>query len=132
MRGTSALRQATAPASRRKTRAARGGTGIAVLASAVLVASLTCGSAAAAARRTDGPASARASEWPSYLNGPKHTSYSASQATITAANATDLELKWHVTNGAYLASPTVADGAVFIGSPAAATCTSWTRRPARC
>ncbi len=53
--------------------------------------------------------------WPGYLNGPAHSSYSPAETVITPASAKDLVLKWHLTH-IYLASPTVADGSVYIGT----------------
>ena len=65
-------------------------------------------------------------DWPAFLNGPAHTSASLGQTAITPANAGALTRKWHFVGDqptmpgqpgpAYDASPTVADGAVFIGS----------------
>jgi polyvinyl alcohol dehydrogenase (cytochrome) len=56
-------------------------------------------------------------DWPAFLDGPAHSSYAASQTAITPANAPSLVQKWHRAPGhSYLASPTVADGAVFVGS----------------
>ncbi|MGO8961026.1 MAG: PQQ-binding-like beta-propeller repeat protein [Streptosporangiaceae bacterium] len=58
-----------------------------------------------------------ARDWPAYLNGPLHTSYSPSQTAVTPATARNLVQAWHFApNVDFLASPTVADGAVFIGS----------------
>jgi outer membrane protein assembly factor BamB len=55
--------------------------------------------------------------WPAYLDGPQHHSYSAAETSITPARVRRLVLKWHDMPGDdFLASPTVADGAVFIGS----------------
>ena len=33
-------------------------------------------------------------DWPAYLNGPQHTSYSSAATTITPANATSLRQAW--------------------------------------
>ncbi len=65
-------------------------------------------------------------DWPSFLDGPMHWSYAASQKAITPGTAKGLVQKWHFLGPAghqpgqpppdYYASPTVADGAVFIGS----------------
>jgi len=56
-------------------------------------------------------------DWSAYLNGPSHTSYSPTQTAITPASASNLVQKWHdMTGQDFLASPTVASGAVFIGS----------------
>ncbi len=72
-------------------------------------------SAGAAARH--GSAALPASDWPAYLDGPLHASYSASQTAITPATVPMLNEQWRFKTGApYLASPTVADNAVFIGS----------------
>src|SRR6516225_9497286 len=81
-------------------------------------------SAAGAARppfRAVGPA-----DWPAYLDGPSHTSDNKSQVSITPANVGALVQKWHFVGDpatmpgqpapSYNASPTVADGAVFIAS----------------
>jgi outer membrane protein assembly factor BamB len=56
-------------------------------------------------------------DWPAYLNGPEHTSYSPGQKAITTANAPSLVSKWHFDHGTqYYASPTIANGSVYIGS----------------
>ncbi len=63
-------------------------------------------------RRASGP-----TDWPAYLNGPLHTSYSPAQTAITPATASGLVQMWHYApKQAFLASPTIAGGAVFIGS----------------
>jgi outer membrane protein assembly factor BamB len=64
-----------------------------------------------------GAAQATAStDWPSYLNGPLHSSYAPAQTAITPATAGQVADLWHHGPGrTFLASPTVADGAVFIG-----------------
>lgn len=55
--------------------------------------------------------------WPAYLDGPQHSSYSAAEMTITPGAVAKLVQKWHyAAGGGFLASPTVADGAVYIGS----------------
>ena len=57
------------------------------------------------------------SDWPAYLDGPRHASYSPSQTAITPSTASALVRKWRFTTGApYLASPTVAAGAVYVGA----------------
>jgi outer membrane protein assembly factor BamB len=78
-------------------------------------------STAAQAARSVGPA-----DWPAYLDGPAHTSDNLAQVAITPANAAALVQKWHFVGDpptqqgqpgpTFNASPTVADGAVFIGS----------------
>jgi len=65
-------------------------------------------------------------DWPAYLDGPSHTSDNLAEVAITPANAGALVQKWHFVGDqptmpgqprpAYNASPTVADGAVYIGS----------------
>jgi outer membrane protein assembly factor BamB len=74
----------------------------------------TSGSLSGAAR---GLASAASTDWTAYLNGPRHTSYSPAETAITPTTAPDLTLQWHnpLSKGV-LASPTVALGAVYIGS----------------
>jgi outer membrane protein assembly factor BamB len=64
------------------------------------------------------PASAATGkDWPAYLNGPMHSSYKAAETAITPANAPALVQKWqHAPGHKYFSSPTVAGGAVFIGS----------------
>src|SRR5690348_4113989 len=64
--------------------------------------------------------------WPAYLHGPAHSSFSPGQRTITPANVGALVVKWRFQGGpppilgqprrGFLASPTVADGAIYIGS----------------
>jgi hypothetical protein len=65
-------------------------------------------------------------DWPAFMDGPSHTPDNKAETTITPANAGALTMKWHFVGDqhtqpgepkpAYNASPTVADGAVFIGS----------------
>jgi outer membrane protein assembly factor BamB len=65
-------------------------------------------------------------DWPAFMAGPSHTSDNKAETAITPANAGALTMKWHFVGDqptqtgqpepAYNASPTVADGAVFIGS----------------
>jgi outer membrane protein assembly factor BamB len=57
-------------------------------------------------------------DWTGYLGGSRHWSYNSADQAITPAVAHRLVNKWHFGAGQkYLASPTVADGAVYIGSP---------------
>ena len=78
---------------------------IAVLAGAVSIASVLPAPAATAR------------DWPAYLNGPEHWSYNAAETVIRPASVSGLVQKWHQAPGQdFLSSPTVADGAVFIGS----------------
>jgi outer membrane protein assembly factor BamB len=96
-----------------------GGVLAAVLASGLIGSVLASGAAAAPAPAR--PASAArvsaTTGWPAYLDGPLHNSFSAAETSITPARVRRLVLKWHAMPGEYfLASPTVADGAVFIGS----------------
>jgi outer membrane protein assembly factor BamB len=85
--------------------------------------------AAVALAEVAGPASAVTTyDWPAYLAGPAHWSYNATQTAITPASASKLVLKWHFAgdqptlagqpSAAFISSPVVADGAVFIGSNA--------------
>jgi outer membrane protein assembly factor BamB len=69
-------------------------------------------------------AAAVASDWPAYLNGPRHRSLS-DETAIRPSNAASLRRVWHwqppAATGdqpaaALFASPAVADGRVFIGS----------------
>ncbi|HTZ92705.1 MAG TPA: PQQ-binding-like beta-propeller repeat protein [Streptosporangiaceae bacterium] len=78
----------------------------------------TAPAGAAAAGRLHANATAPVSAgWPAYLNGPRHSSYAPAQSAITPASAPQLAQLWHHAPGRnYLASPTVADGAVFIGA----------------
>ena len=84
--------------------------------------SLTTGSAAAtpaASGHGHAQASARivATDWPAYLDGPRHDSDNRAETAVTPTDATGLTQAWHADSGTtYLASPTVADGSVFIGS----------------
>lgn len=59
-----------------------------------------------------GPA---ATQWADYLYGPTHTSFSEVENAITTSNARRLVRRWH-RRGNFFASPTVADGAVYIGA----------------
>jgi outer membrane protein assembly factor BamB len=71
----------------------------------------------AAARAPGRPARRPPTDWPAYLNGPEHHSYSPGQKAITPASAPNLVSKWHFDAGTqYFASPTVANGSVYIGS----------------
>jgi outer membrane protein assembly factor BamB len=65
-------------------------------------------------------------DWPAYLDGVSHSSFNAADTAITPANASTLKKKWHWRGDAatmpgqpgpaLFSSPTVADGAVFIGA----------------
>lgn len=69
---------------------------------------------------------APSTDWPAYLDGPSHSSDNAADTAITPANVSKLVRKWHFVGDpatsqgqpppGFLASPTVADGAVYIGS----------------
>jgi polyvinyl alcohol dehydrogenase (cytochrome) len=102
-----------------------------LLALAVTLAGTTPVSATATPTHSSGPHVASASGvtaggWPSYLAGPKHTSYNAAETTITPANVGQLRQKWHwkadvatiagQPGPSLSASPTVADGAIYVGS----------------
>ena len=72
------------------------------------------------------PSTAASGDWPSYLGGPSHHSMNAAATAITPANAASLTPAWtfHADAAtkpgqpaaAFLASPIVWNGAVFIGS----------------
>ena len=73
--------------------------------------------AASAARRLPAAAAkvVTTASWPAFLDGPRHDSYAPAQKSITPGNAAGLRLRWHAFAGQeFLASPTVADGAVFM------------------
>jgi polyvinyl alcohol dehydrogenase (cytochrome) len=62
--------------------------------------------------------------WPSYLNGPTHSSYTPQATAITSSNAPSLAEAWHFMPGAppvkslgyaLNASPTAYDGMIYIG-----------------
>jgi outer membrane protein assembly factor BamB len=72
-------------------------------------------SEAAAASGATGRHGPPATDWANYLYGPRHSSFNAAENAITTSNARSLVRRWHK-RGDFLASPTVADGAVFIGS----------------
>jgi outer membrane protein assembly factor BamB len=65
-------------------------------------------------------------DWPAYLHGVRHWSATTGPTTITLANAGSLKAAWmfqeqpptgiRQPQGGFSASPTVADGMVFIGS----------------
>ena len=96
----------------------------AALSAASLVAGLGPGGAAAVQAGTVRAGAGQ--DWPAFLYGPAHSSYAGAQTAITPASTRTLVRKWHfidrkkaipgVLGAGYLASPTVADGSVFIGS----------------
>ncbi len=91
---------------------------VTALVSVVLVVGLASGGSAATASQAPAVSNlvtTTAADWPAYLDGPQHSSYSPDQRTIKPGNVRALVIKWRA-RGGYLASPTVADGAVFIGS----------------
>lgn len=65
-------------------------------------------------------------DWPAYLDGSSHSSHNAAETAITPGNAGSLVKIWHWRGDpaslpgqpgpALYSSPTVADGAVFIGA----------------
>jgi len=104
----------------------RGVTAVCGLAGCVLVAvagagGLTPAAGVVGAVRVVGPG-----DWPAYLAGPAHTSDRRAQVAITPGSAGSVVRKWHFAGDpptqpgqprpTFDASPTVADGAVFIGS----------------
>lgn len=63
------------------------------------------------------PAAIPATDWPAYLDGPLHNSYSPAETVITPGTVPNLQLEWRdPMGGGLLASPTVADRSVYIGS----------------
>lgn len=84
---------------------------------AVAVVSVAVGMLAAGGWAKAEPTPAR-QDWPAYLGGAWHWSYNSADKAITSALVPHLVNKWHFGAGQdFLASPTVADGAVYIGSP---------------
>ncbi len=97
------------------------GAAAAIVAACALAGGLAAQAAVMPARVPASPARATptipATEWPSYLNGPLHTSYNGAEKTITPANVSQLKQKWEFADGGgYLSSPIVVDGAVYIGA----------------
>jgi outer membrane protein assembly factor BamB len=81
--------------------------------------SSSAGPATASTQASAPATSANLTQWPAYLGGPGHVSYIPAEKNITTKNAATLALKWHATPGqSYQASPTVANGSVYIGSDA--------------
>ncbi len=71
---------------------------------------------AASARPDTAPASSATTDWPSYLNGPTHSSYSPAEKAITPANVSRLAQMWNFEPSVtFYASPTTEGGAIFIG-----------------
>jgi len=98
-----------------------------VLAGCVLAAVSSCfGVASAAGAVGPVPSAVGPADWPAYLDGPSHPADNHAQVAITPTHVGALVQKWHFVGDpatmpgqpgpAYNASPTVADGAVFIGS----------------
>jgi outer membrane protein assembly factor BamB len=95
---------------------------VAVAAGGLAVGQLGGGAAPASAGLST-PAAARvvasSGDWAAYLAGSKHHSYAPGQTAITPATAPDLVRKWSAKfSTRVLASPTVADGAVYAGTGA--------------
>jgi outer membrane protein assembly factor BamB len=96
-----------------------------VAAATAAVLTVTMATSAGATQSTHQAARARVqaaatgpTDWSAYLEGPRHWSYDSAETAITPASAADLVNKWRFAAGSdYLASPTVADGAVFVGGP---------------
>jgi polyvinyl alcohol dehydrogenase (cytochrome) len=87
---------------------------------ALFVVMVTVGMLAAGgwARAESGAGGAAGPDWPAYLDGPGHWSFNSADKAITPALVPGLVNKWHFGAGQdFLASPTVAGGAVYIGSP---------------
>jgi outer membrane protein assembly factor BamB len=82
-----------------------------------VVASTFVGLNQAGASRSTATAAIAPTDWAAYLNGAQHSSYNSAEKAITTANAPTLKKEWEFTSGSgYLSSPTVVDGAVFIGA----------------
>jgi outer membrane protein assembly factor BamB len=99
----------------------KGGAFIGLMMAAAVGSAALGGLAAADARNSlaRSPATPPATDWPAYLNGPLHNSYSPAEKAITPANSAHLAQKWHFgPSVTFYASPTVADGAVYVGSDA--------------
>jgi len=104
----------------------RGVTAVCGLAGCVLVAVSSVGGLTAAVGAVGAVRAVGPDDWPAYLAGPAHTSDNRAQVAITPGNVGSLVQKWHFVGDpptqpgqprpAFDASPTVADGAVFIGS----------------
>ncbi len=103
---------------RRMVRAMTAVAGATLLAGCVAAAAPPARSASPARHLAQAPARVvTAASWPAYLGGPLHRSYAPAQKSITPGNAAELRRTWHaVGSQPFLASPVVADGAVFIGS----------------
>jgi outer membrane protein assembly factor BamB len=108
----------TQPSGRRTARAITALAGVTLLAGCVAAAAPSARSAGPARHLAQAPARiVTAASWPAFLDGPLHRSYAPAQRSITPGNAAELRREWHAVAGQlFLASPTVADGAVFIGS----------------
>jgi polyvinyl alcohol dehydrogenase (cytochrome) len=71
-----------------------------------------------------GQTSPSGSDWPSFLDGPSHSSFNAAATSITPTNISDLNPIWRwilpastdIASSAVNASPTVVDGVIYIGS----------------
>lgn len=100
-------------------RAVMGGCLVVVLALGTLIG--TAGTTVAASPSTVSPSG---SDWPSFLDGPGHSSYNAAATSITPGDISDLNPIWRwilppstvIASSALNASPTVVDGVVYIGS----------------
>jgi outer membrane protein assembly factor BamB len=90
----------------------------------VLVAAVGLPAGLAAAASAGPAARIKRTDWPAYLDGPAHHSYAAAERAITPKNARRLTVKWRFKPRpshrgqpfGFLSSPTVADGAIFVGS----------------
>jgi len=64
-------------------------------------------------------------DWLAYLNGPRHSSYTASETAVTSANAANLRIRWQWSpppsgvpgrpGSQLVATPAVVDKAIYIG-----------------
>jgi outer membrane protein assembly factor BamB len=97
---------------------------------ALLALSMTVAGSSASATRHHWPAGGSAltstTDWPGYLHGSDHSAYNPADASITSGNVAQVAMKWHWAGdaptmpgqptAALYASPTVADGYVYIGA----------------
>lgn len=65
-------------------------------------------------------AAAGSSDWPAYLYNNDHSSYNSAVTAITPSNVSNLQPVWRgmqpaTSNGVFYASPTVANGVMYIG-----------------
>lgn len=105
----------------------RGGVrGVGAKAIFVVAVFAVAGSASLAPSEATGTPTAARANWPAYLHGPAHSSFSPGERTITPSNVRRLVARWRFQASpppiagqprrGFLSSPTVADDAIYIGS----------------